>query len=420
MLNFSPQKRELVFLAVLIAVAFIVRVLLFPLQGYHNDLVTYQYWFNTAAENGIRPFYNVVLQQVGWIDYPPFNVYIFWIFGTLSKIASAWGIDAANIVKLAPNIFDMATAALIYFFLRRQLSTKQSLIGTALYAFNPAIIFNAAVWGQFDAIYTFFLVISLMLALKGKPKLSAAAFAIAVLTKPQAIAMLPVVAYLIFRKNGLKNTLLSVAVFAATVFAVILPFDWNGNPITFLGNIYFGAYSGYAYTSINAFNFWGIFGLWLPDTNFFLIGWTMFGAFVIFSLYVLHKRFNVSGNTLAIFCAFMLLFAFFMLPTRIHERYLFPAISMLVLLFPIARRTRIFYFVLTATLFVNQAYVLSYLNSPNPFIPSGDLVVLAVSVINLITFLYGSVIMWAELKARSLLKSSEIPTQKNGQNGELA
>ena len=194
----------------------------------------------------------MVLQQVGWIDYPPFNVYIFWIFGTLSKVTSAWGIDAANIVKLAPNIFDMATAALIYFFLRKQLSAKQSLIGTALYAFNPAIIFNAAVWGQFDAIYTFFLVISLMLALKSKPKLSAAAFAIAVLTKPQAIAMLPVVAYLILRKNGLKNTLISVAVFAATVFAVILPFDWNGNPITFLSNIYFGAYGGYAYTMINS------------------------------------------------------------------------------------------------------------------------------------------------------------------------
>jgi len=405
MLNFSSQKRELVFLAVLIAVAFVVRVLLFPLQGYHNDMVTFQYWFNTAAENGIRPFYTVVLQQVGWIDYPPFNVYIFWIFGTLSKALSAWGIDAANIVKLAPNIFDMATAALIYFFLRKQLTFKQSLIGAGLYAFNPAIIFNAAVWGQFDAIYTFFLVISLMLALKSKPKLSAAAFAIAVLTKPQAIAMLPIVAYLIFRKNGLKNTLISVAVFAATVFAVILPFDWNGNPITFLGNIYFGAYSGYAYTSINAFNLWGMFGLWLADANFFLIGWTMFGAFVVFSVYVLHKRFHVSGNTLAIFCAFMLFFAFFMLPTRIHERYLFPAISMLALLFPLAKRTRIFYLVLTATLFVNQAYVLSFLNLPNPFIPSGDLVVLAVSVINLVMFLYGSVLMWEELKARALLKT---------------
>ena len=36
-----------------------------------------------------------------------------------------------------------------------------AFLAAALYAFNPAVIFNAAVWGQFDAIYTFFLVLSL-------------------------------------------------------------------------------------------------------------------------------------------------------------------------------------------------------------------------------------------------------------------
>jgi hypothetical protein len=61
--------------------------------------------------------------------------------------------------------------------------------------------------------------------------------------------------------------------------------------------------------------------------------------------------------------------------------------------------------VLTATLLVNQAYVLAYLNSANPFIPNGDLVVLAVSVINLVMFLYGAVLLWDELKGRPLIKT---------------
>jgi hypothetical protein len=74
--------------------------------------------------------------------------------------------------------------------------------------------------------------------------------------------------------------------------------------------------------------------------------------------------------------------------------------------------------VLTATLFVNQAYVLSFLNLPNPFIPSGDLVVLAVSVINLIMFLYGSVLMWDELKARALLKTETSLPNILSRNGE--
>ncbi len=423
MVNFSFDKRETIFLAVILAVSFLIRVLLFSLQGYQNDMGTFAYWFNTAAETGVRPFYTVVLENVGWIDYPPFNVYIFWAFGSLAKTLAAFGVGIFNIVKLVPNLFDLATAGLIYFFSRKQLSFKQSLLATALYAFNPAIIFNTAVWGQFDAIYTFFLVLSLMLALKSHPKLAAAAFAVGLLTKPQGIALAPLLVLLIYKKSGLKNLLFSVLVFAVTVFVVILPFEWS-NPVTFLSSIYFGAYGGYAYTSINAFNLWGLFGLWVPDGNLFIVGWALFGAFSAFTLYVLHKRFHVSGEYLAIFAAFMLFFSFFMLPTRIHERYLFPAISMLALMFPLLKRTRPLYVALTATLLVNQAYVLYWLNvyanagytySPNL---SGDPVVLAVGVTNLIMFVYASILLWDELKGKRWLKSVPEELSQNQQRGE--
>lgn len=408
--NFSVSKREITILAGVLAFSLLVRVLLFPLKGFFIDTNDFIAWFGTAASHGIRPFYSVV----GFADYPPFNVYIFWFFGSL---ANASGIGIANIVKWVPNLFDLATAGLIYYFVRKQSSFRTAIIATALYTFNPAVIFNTAIWGQYDAVYTFFLVLSLMLALRSNPKLSAAAFAVAILTKPQGIALAPLLVYLIFRKNGIKHLLISVAVFAATVFVVILPFEWS-NPVTFLSKIYFGAYSGYQYTSINAFNLWGMFGLWQPDGNLFILGWALFGAFAAFTVYVLHKRFKVSGNALAVFCAFMLFFAFFMLPTRIHERYLFPAISMLALAFPLMKKARPFYVVLTGTLLVNQAYVLSFLNSANPFIPSGDLVVLAVSVINLIMFLYGSMLMWTELKADQWLKTKTATLSQPQQTGE--
>ena len=410
--NFSVVKREITILAVILFVALIVRVLLFSLQGYQNDTNTFLSWFDTAATHGIRHFYSVT----SWCDYPPFNVYIFWTFGSLANAVSAYGISAVNIVKLAPNLFDLATAALIYIYLRKQLTFKESLLGTALYAFNPAIIFNTAIWGQYDAIYTFFLVFSLMLALKSKPKLSAAAFAIGLLSKPQGIALAPLVAYLIYRKNGLKSLLFSVLVFAGSVLVIIAPFEWS-NPVTFLSKIYFGAYGGYAYTSINAFNLWGLFGLWIPDGNLFILGWTIFGVSTAFTLYVLHKRYNASSEMLVLFSAFMLFFAFFMLPTRIHERYLFPAISILALMFPFIKKTRLFYAVLTGTLLVNQAYVLYFLNR-DLFIPRWDLVLLAVSVINLIMFVYASILMWDQLKGRQWLKTESTALNQPQQRGE--
>ena len=308
---------------------------------------------------------------------------------------------------------------MIYIFVRKQASFKTALLATSLYTFNPAIIYNTAIWGQYDAIYTFFLVLSLMLALKSKPKLAAATFALGLLTKPQGIVLAPIVAFLIYKKNGLKNLLISVAVFAGTVFLVILPFQWS-NPITFLSKIYFGGYGEYAFTSVNAFNIWGLYGLWIRDGGLlFTVGLALFGIFAAFTLYFLYKRFNASNEFLAIFAAFMLFFAFFMLPTRIHERYLFPAISVLALMFPFLKRTRPLYVVLTATLLINQAYVLYWLNFYYPSAPNltGDPVVLAVSAINLLMLLYASVLMWGELRGRGWLKTEPALSQ-SGERGE--
>ena len=403
----------------MLGVAFIIRVLLFSFQGYPNDMATYQYWFDTAATQGIRPFYAYVLQHAGWIDYPPFNVYIFWVFGSLSHASGASVTPLATyIVKLVPNIFDMLIAGVIYSFVQKQLGFKLGLIASALYVFNPAVIFNAAVWGQFDAIYTLFMLLSLILALKSKPELSAASFAVSILTKPQAIALLPLVAFIIFKKSGIKRFLFSVATFTLTIFAVILPMQWS-NPITFLTDIYFGAYSGYAYTSINAFNMWGIHGMWVPDGNMFIVGWALFAVFSMFTLYVLNKRWGHSDQMLIFFAAFMMLFAFFMLPTRIHERYLFPVISILALMVPFVKKARLFYGIITATFLTNIAYVLYWLNlyvnagynyGPNL---SGDPIVIIIGVINVAMFLYGSWLLWTELRGKAVLKTEQLSSSVN-------
>jgi Gpi18-like mannosyltransferase len=418
MVRFSFEKHEVATLASLLLAAFAVRVLLFPQQGYPIDTNDFLSWFNTAATGGIRGFY-----QNTWCDYPPFNIYIFWFFGNVANAATTIGINAVNIVKLAPTLFDLATVVLIYSFLRKQFSHKQTLITTCLYAFNPAVIFNVAWWGQFDAIYTFFLVLSLVLAVKRKPELSAVTFAVALLTKPQGIALLPLVVLVIFMKDGVKRLLTSVAAFTATVFLLILPFQWS-NPITFLTDIYFGAYGGYQYTSINAFNIWGMFGMWIPDGSLFVVGWVLFGAFAALFLFVMYKRFKVSGDGLVFFTASMLFFAFFMLPTRIHERYLFPVLAVLALSFLLYKKSRVMYAALTGTVLANQAYILYWLNvsypnaSPNL---TGDPVVLAVSVINLVLFLYGVVLLWSELRGQSMFKAKStdpLPDQKEP-TGEL-
>jgi Gpi18-like mannosyltransferase len=390
----------------LLFVSFLLRVLLFPLKGYPIDTNDFTSWFSTAAHYGIRPFYSVA----GYVDYPPFNVYIFWAFGSL---ANAVGINMATMIKIVPNIFDLGTSALIYFFVRRHSTFKFAVVSTALYAFNPAVIFNTAIWGQFDAVYTFFLVLSLILALKSKPVPAAVIFSLGLLIKPQGIALLPLVALLIYMKSGLKQLAYSVVAFVATVFVVVLPFQGVGNPVTFLYNVYSSGYTYYHYTSINAFNLWGLQGMWIDDGFFYYVGWALFGVVAVFTLYMVHKRLKVSGDLIAVFAAFMLFFAFFMLPTRIHERYMFPAISMLALMFPLIKKIRPLFVVLTATLFVNEVVVLFALNAAYPGAANlnGNIVVPLVSVINLFALFYAAILMWDEIRGHRTLIPK--PTESN-------
>jgi Gpi18-like mannosyltransferase len=404
----------------LIAVSFIVRFLLFPMPGYKNDMGTFEAWFRTAADNGPRFFYSLTR-----CDYPPFNVYLFWGFGSIANAFTLFGTpQIAYVIKLVPAIFDVAMGFLIFVFIRSRLNFKVAAISVALYVFNPAIIYNSAVWGQFDAIYTFFLVLSLMLALESKPELSAVTYAVAVLTKPQAIALLPLIAYLIIRKCGLRRLATSLLAGAATVFVVILPFEWS-DPVTFLAKNYLFGYNEYAFTSVNAFNTWALGGLWVQDTPVtFVLGWVLFAVLATFVLYLLHKRFGASGELLVLFSAFILFFGFFMLPTRIHERYLFPAISMLTLMFLFLKKIRPLYVLLTSTLLVNIAYVLYWLNvyanagytyGPNL---TGDPIVLAISLINLIAFLYVLLLMWDELRGRSWFRISSIKIDRSSSTKE--
>ncbi len=83
-------------------------------------------------------------------------------------------------------------------------------------------------------------------------------------------------------------------------------------------------------------------------------------------------------------------------------------------MFPFVKRARLLYGVITATFLTNVAYVLYWLNlyanagySYGPNL-SGDIVVVAVGVINVITFLYGSLLMWDELKGKAVLKTEPL------------
>ena len=84
-------------------------------------------------------------------------------------------------------------------------------------------------------------------------------------------------------------------------------------------------------------------------------------------------------------------------------------------MFPLLKKTRPLYIAITATLLVNQAYVLYWLRTSYPNAApnlTGDPVVLAVGFANLITFFYATILLWGELRATRGLRLAG----KNKQN----
>ena len=79
------------------------------------------------------------------------------------------------------------------------------------------------------------------------------------------------------------------------------------------------------------------------------------------------------------------------------------------------------YAVLTGTLLVNQAYVLYWLNiTPGGASPNltGDPVVLVVSIINLVMFLYGTLLVVGILRGQPMKTPTALPTSQTAK-GEM-
>jgi dolichyl-phosphate-mannose-protein mannosyltransferase len=407
--RFASKPSGQVFLVILtLAVSLLVRLLLFRLEGFDEPL--FAWWRNIAANQGLSGFYDATgcgQGSASCCDYPPLSVYIFRLFGWL---AHAIGHDSFTnlgyvdkvLLRLPQNLFDLGTAYLIFRFVRQRYSFLFALGAMAVYALNPATIFDLAVWGQMDSVYTFFMVASLYAVLRSKYELSGGLFALAILTKPQSIVLLPVLAYLILRNGGWKRALSSSAVFLVVVFLVILPFQWD-NPVKFIYDRYTEGYVRWQYNSVNAYNFWALLGFWKPDT---VLHWGLsyqtWGiiAFVIFAAFVMWQFHRKPGGRAPIFAVFLLMFGFFMLMTRMHERYLFPVFALLAMSFS-PRHPPWLYVGLMGTFFANLVYVLSMLNA-GKFIPDGHWSIYVLVPINAILFFYAIWSFWRMQRAKKV------------------
>ncbi|HEX7628078.1 MAG TPA: hypothetical protein VF354_04055 [Candidatus Methanoperedens sp.] len=258
-----------------------------------------------------------------------------------------------------------------------------------VYAFNPAIIYNSAIWGQVDSVYTLFLMFALMEFVAGKPVISGTSFALAILTKPQSLVLLPLFALVMLKKHSLL-TFVKVSIASFTVFVLVaLPFYLHTS-IFGLFRLYFSSYSQYPFNSLNAYNIWAFRGLFQPDNTIILFLTYRTWGYILFSIlfvYVAHIIMERKDDRSIYIASAILFFGFFMFFTRIHERYLFSFFAPLAVAMAFDRRLSYVYLLATITFLFNLHFVLEVSKTGIAFV-NGDFLIPFTAGINLVLIMY--------------------------------
>lgn len=289
-------------------------------------------------------------------------MYFFWFIGILKTTILSNVITTTNIdvfLKLAANISDLITGFLIYKIVKEKINIKMGNVAALMYIFNPGFIFNSAIWGQYDSIAILFLTASIYYCLiKKSPVICSIFFSLAWITKPQSLELLPFL-FLFFLKNfKYALWLYSFLAFTITALIIVLPFFPN-NPIYGLYYVNSGSTNLFNCTSCNALNFWGMIGNWQNDSTLFLGLPFLYWGFILLSIFLFIIFFirKITGDALYFTIAISML-SFFMLITRMHERYIayfFP----FLLLSAVLLKSKIisFFYVFFSIIFLLNLYI---------------------------------------------------------------
>lgn len=359
-------------LILLTGVAFSLRVLLSTYYMEDGDMGAFSGWGQEVLENGIFQFYS----HHGATTYPP--LYILVLAG-IAWIRSLFGIAPMSVpdivlLKLPAILFDIIAGVFIYKLSQKKFSQGISLLLASVYFFNPAAITNSSLWGQVDSLYAFFIGLTCYLVAEKKLKPAYFAFAVAFLLKTQTIIFTPVLIYGIidhvfledFNWKKFRSNLLAGLGAIALIAIVYFPFlSGQGSAAGQFSTSMSSTLGAFPYASVNADNIWTMLGMnWADQSTKVLFlsarswGYLAIAALVIGSFF-LSMKCKKDAAKYPLIGAFIIC-TMFLFSVRMHERYLFPALILLLITFIMKpnRETFLCFTLFTVFHFINTAYAL--------------------------------------------------------------
>lgn len=273
------------------------------------DATTYLLpWYEFARAGGIDSL------RSGFTNYAPFYSYLLLVATTLHGL-----FPPLLLIKGISFIFEFGCALVVFRLVSLGCSSPiRPAIAFAATWMAPSVLYNGALWGQADLIWTFFVLLTIYLICRERYFGAMLAFAMAVSVKLQAVFLGPLVFALVLRGKMHWTWLASIPV---VYMLIAIPTLALGRPLSDVLAIYLRQAESFRSLSKDAANLW----LFVPNEFYTIgvaIGLVCGGvAGLAFSVFVAKTRLW-SPQFIVLAAAVSLFLMPWILP-KMHDRYFY-------------------------------------------------------------------------------------------------
>jgi Gpi18-like mannosyltransferase len=338
--------------------------------GHVVDLRTFGQWALAAAGSPWDRAYEATNA-----NYPPGAMLVFELIGRGYR---ALGLNDPLSLRIAlklPNIaFDALGGGVLFALAARFVEPRRALLAAALYDLNPAVVYDSSLWGQNDSITTVTTLAAVWFLLAERRVAAWVLLAFAILNKPPVIVLAPIFALAVLavpesrRRRALAQTGIGALAALACCYLLALPF-YTDRSITAVYSRLIAWYeigsSLYPFTSANGFNVYALSGNFFDsDATRVLFAPLKYWAdagFIALAAAIYARFARLREQRALVEACFLVMLAFFLVLTEMHERYLVYALAFAPALAPLDRRYLWATAALTLTLWLNLEYSLTYM-----------------------------------------------------------
>jgi hypothetical protein len=246
----TGRHRSMLLVTGAIGLYLVGNAILFPLGGDPFDLPAEKLFAYVAQRYGpVELYYLPNVVSLPWIwhgipyeesgfPYEPVFAYLSAGIGWLQSLLFAGGgpfrADSLNleyVIKAVNVAAGFGDSVLIFLILRRlKMTFRWSLIGSALFLFNPAVWYSMSVWGQTHVISLLFILAVVWFAETNRPLLAWLSLVAACLTRPQMLVFGLLLGIVLLKKFPWGRSLVALSWAAVLTFLLLLPFTLATSP----------------------------------------------------------------------------------------------------------------------------------------------------------------------------------------------